>query len=138
MNRHRQQGSALVMAIAFLGAIVVLTALFWSSLSSRVAALTREEQDWQARQVAEAGLEKTVAALRAQQGGYSGEAPTSFGPGVFHSTVETITASEYRITAVGTVESNGIIRGQKAVAAQVRIGAGGVVQELRWLGEKHE
>jgi type II secretory pathway component PulJ len=90
----------MVMAILSIG-----TSVLWSQIHSQ---LSQQRQSWhreQAFQLAEAGLEQAIVALRAAPGQYTGEADVLLGPG--HFTVTVMAANEagaYQIESWGALD----------------------------------
>lgn len=145
----RQSGQILIISLIFMVVVATLTGALLSfvgqSLFATRLAMARE----QALQLADAGIEKAIWQLNETAGGYSGEAGTALGGGVFDVSVLNISGNTKEITAIGYVPNKAAPRATRKVKAQVtidsttvafnfalQIGAGGVemAQDARIVG----
>ncbi|MDQ1256995.1 MAG: hypothetical protein QG656_1596, partial [Candidatus Hydrogenedentes bacterium] len=114
MRFKRNRGSALMLTLGYTTAITLFVAVFLGAVHRTMHQCGEREREQQCLALAEAGIEKAIAELRAQGDAYTGEQDTSLGSGVFSVTVQP-GAGEYRIDA--TAE----LRDEDNVSARARI-----------------
>lgn len=103
--RHNQRGTALMFALMVMAILSIGTSVLWSQIHAQLA---QQRQSWhreQAYQLAEAGLEQAIMALRAAPAQYTGEADVPLGPGTFTVTVQPAgDAGAYQIESWGALD----------------------------------
>jgi type II secretory pathway pseudopilin PulG len=124
----------MVMAILSIG-----TSVLWSQIHSQLSQQRRVWHQEQAFQLAEAGLEQAIAALRAAPGAYTGETAVPLGPGTF--TVAVQTAGEpgvYQIVSWGTLDRAAYRYDRAGLRAEVKLSSSGLLEHYAWQPIKGE
>lgn len=114
----------MVMAILSIG-----TSVLWSQIHGQLA---QQRQTWhreQAFQLAEAGLEQAMVALRAAPQSYTGEAAVPLGPGSFTVTVQPGgVAGTYRIDSWGVLDQAAYRYDRAGLRAELKLSPSGRVE----------
>lgn len=128
--RHASaRGSALILAVGYLAVLTISATAFLTLLNRGIETLSRDERRQVCLNLAEAGIDTAVAALRAQGGAYAGERDTALGDGWFSVEVEAPAGGgAYRIVSRARLENGTWL----AVAADVALGPDGTARVLRW------
>lgn len=137
--RPREAGSVLIVAIVFVAILSIGTSAALRHLHMTMAEIKRQENVEAAPALAEAGLEKAFAMLRAHPGAYAGESDTPLGDGRFSVAVTRgPRAGVYAVRSEGIV-ADGVGRGEKQViVAEMEIQPGGGLRTGPWRVEKKQ
>jgi len=119
-----ESGVALLIAIAFLAILGIGSGVLWSQLHGRLEHAGQFEERETARALAEAGIEKAIAAL-AQDRSYTGESETPIGDGVFSVEVFAQAEEQYRVIGTGVFVEEGQVMARQELAAELRFAPGG-------------
>ena len=123
MNRRRKQsGMTLVLAITFLGVLVILVSALTMHLLSSMREVQRETVTAQVFQIAEAGVNHGLARL-ARDAHYRGEKATAFGGGSFDVEIKGADGEKI-IRAIGHLRTS---TRELSQTITVRVGATGIV-----------
>ncbi len=138
-HRPRAAGSVLIVAIVFVAILSIGTTAALRHLHMTMAEIKRQENVETALALAEAGLEKAFAMLRAHPDTYKGESDTPLGDGRFSVAVTRgPRAGVYAVRSEGIV-ADGVGPGQKQViVAEVEIQPGGGLRTGPWRVEKKQ
>lgn len=98
-----KRGSALLIAVTVLAIAGIGVAVVWQQLHTTLAYTQNQASSRQAAYLAEAGLDKAIALVRAQPG-YAGETDTPLGEGRFSVQVTQTAPGHYRIVATGLLD----------------------------------
>ena len=132
-RRHGERGTALIFALMVLLILSMGTAALWSQLHGNLAAQRRAWHKEQAFQLAEAGLERAIAGLRAAPDAYTGETDTPFGPGTYSVTVTPGAApGEFTIASWGRLENASARFDRAGLRGRLRRAGDGAVAEYVW------
>src|SRR5688500_16259335 len=88
-----EKGQILVFAIGILLVIIIMTVLLISNAFTYSASSKYSTESLQAMNLAEAGIDRAVAALNKTAGSYNGESETVLGNGSYSVTVTSIDGS---------------------------------------------
>lgn len=133
LRLYRADGMAMLLVLGLLAAMSIGSATFFGLLNHDLARAHAVERGQVCMNLAEAGVDKAIAELRADPSKYTGEHDTSLGAGFF--SVETSRlqgAREYRITSTGLLRSDGHVLKEVRVSADISFTPDGGVQTLRW------
>lgn len=137
--RQNQRGTALMFALMVMAILSIGTSVLWSQIHSQLA---QQQQSWrkeQAIQLAEAGLEQAIAALRAAPGQYTGEAKVPLGPGSF---TVTVTPGEgpgvFRIESWGELDFAAYRYDRAGLRAELKWSPSGTLERYSWQPIKGE
>ncbi|HUW62706.1 MAG TPA: hypothetical protein VMZ06_16990 [Candidatus Bathyarchaeia archaeon] len=122
-------GTALVLVIGVLAIVTISVSSFLALLHASINYTRREEAHAWCVHVAEAGLEKAVAELRAGRAAYTRESDTPVGVGEFSIGVSGVNG-RYTITSRGRIARGGLTT-VRTLQAEVRI-EGRRVVEFKW------
>jgi hypothetical protein len=116
------------------------TSVLWSQIHSQ---LSQQRQSWhreQAVQLAEAGLEQAIVALRAAPGQqYTGAANVPLGPGTFTITVRPgAEPGVYQIDAWGALARATYLYDRAGLRAEVKLSPTGTLERYAWQPIKGE
>ncbi len=135
--RNPRNGSALLMAVVLVMVLSIGAAAVWHYLHVTLRETARQEKLTMALHLAEAGLDKAVAELRARPG-YQGEQKTPLGRGRFSVTVTPQAASGgFQLVSTGEVAEDGRVQGAVVLAAELALGPDRTVKRYHWRKE-HE
>jgi len=138
-DKNNQRGTALMFALMVMMILSIGTSVLWSQIHSQ---LSQQRQSWhreQAFQLAEAGLEQAIAALRAAPGHYTGEANVPLGPGTFTVTIQPGAESGvYQIDAWGTLALAAYRYDHAGLRAEVKLSPTGTLVRYAWQPIKGE
>lgn len=128
---ERERGTALVLAVVALVIVTMFaTALLTGYRQTKQRAGDSERQLICAN-LAEAGLDKAIAELRANPDAYRGEADTMLGRGTFSVEVlPSATPGQFEIRSTGAIGGGAPARAQ--IVATVAFDASGQLRALRW------
>ena len=127
------EGTALLVAVAYVGAVTMLAATSLTALNQAIAAAGRTESRHVAFSLAEAGIEKAVAELGAHPRTYRGEEVTHLGEGWFSVTVTPDKPQgTYRIVSTGVRGDAYGVRGTVPLEVYVRLSSDGEIDSFRW------
>ncbi len=135
-TRNPRNGSALLMAVVLVMVLSIGASAVWHYLHVTLKETTRQEKLTMAMHLAEAGLDKAVAALRARPG-YKGEQKTPLGRGRFSVTVTKAAAGGFHLVSTGEVAEDGRVQGTVVLAAELTLGPDHTVKRYHWRKE-HE
>lgn len=128
----RKSGSALIAVVVYLLIVTSLSVAFFGTLHRAMSQARINEQHRQCRYLAEAGIEKALAELRAAPGVYRGEQNTPLGSGTFSVDVAPETApGAYRIHATGALTDGQFVLAKCDETASV-VFSGTRIRALRW------
>ena len=137
--RENQRGTALMFALMVMMILSIGTSVLWSQIHSQLA---QQRQSWhreQAFQLAEAGLEQAIVALRAAPGQYTGEASVPLGPGTFTVTIQPgAEVGVYQIDAWGTLTLAAYGYDRAGLRAEIKLSPTGKLERYGWQPIKGE
>lgn len=119
-----QSGQIFILAIGILLIVVVTTIVLISSAFTYSASSKYSVNALQANQLAEAGIDKAVAALNTSAGSYSGDVETTLGSGSYDVTVTNIDANNKIIEATGYIPSKADPKTKRTIKIQISKGDG--------------
>lgn len=132
-RRHNQRGSALIFALVMLFILSIGTSVLWQQLHGNLAQHRRSWHHEQAFQLAEAGLETAVAALRVSPGEYQGEADVPLGAGHFSVTVAPGGGpGAYTLESWGRLDNAAYFHDSAGLRARLRLSPEGRILEYAW------
>lgn len=123
-NQVRQSGQVLVLALVIVGLVMINTLVIVSGSQLFSQNTNYTIQSSQALDLAEAGVDKALAALNATGGNYNGETETLFGSGSFSVTITTKDALTNIIAATGYVPNEANPKVKRTIQIQASKGAG--------------
>ena len=134
-KRLSDRGAALIIVLALLAAAAMLSASFYIMLHHTLDDTYRRGREQAALALAEAGLDKTIAFLRAGPKEYQGEEETALGAGYFSTRVNAIEGirQAWRIQAKGVVYPE--VKGFSAsvsITATLLLDEHGKIARLTW------
>jgi len=129
--RERREGTALLAVVAYLGIVSILSGTFFVAVNRALDRAAAQESREVGRCLAESGVEKALAELRADPG-YPGETGAVLGEGTFSVAVERGANGVYRIVSTGARTEGRVVPVTVEVEAELR---DGVVSALRWVEE---
>ena len=104
----REDGVALFLVISFLGAMTLLLSAFLGSVRMTLAEQRTRSRGLIVHNLAQAGIDSAIAALRTDPGGYDGETDVALGEGRYSVRVRNGGGpGRYRITAIGEIVDTG-------------------------------
>ena len=128
-----RDGSALLVAVGYLAAITIFASTFLSFLNRTISNQRRTELKQICLNIAEAGVDKAFAELRARPTDYRGEKDTPLGKGRFSVEIEPgERRGEYAIVSTAEVTNGKLVLARARVAVDVVLSGSGTVRELRW------
>jgi len=131
--RKGERGTALIFALLVLFILSAGTTALWSQLHGNLAAQRRAWHQEQAFQLAEAGLERAIAGLRAAPDAYTGEVDTPLGPGAYSVTVSPGAApSEFILESWGRLENAAYRFDRAGLRGRLRLSENGAVNDYAW------
>jgi len=134
---RRVQGSALILAIGYLTVITIFATAFLTLLHHTMSAMKEDQRRQVVANVAEGGLDKAIATLRAQPDTYRGEQNVPLGEGLFSVRVEAAEAPRtYRIVSEARLVDVAARGTHARVEAHLVLTPQGTVRELRWVEVK--
>jgi len=119
-----QSGQIFILAIGILLIVVVTTIVLISSAFTYSASSKYSVDALQANQLAEAGIDKAVAALNTSAGSYSGDVETTLGSGSYDVTVTTIDANNKIIQSTGYIPNKANPKTKRTIKIQISKGDG--------------
>lgn len=136
-------GQTMIIAIIFLAVVLILIASMFSRVSNFLQLGAKSVGSEQARNLAEAGVEKALWQLNETAGAYTGEANAQIGTtGTFTTTIENKNANLKTITATGFIPNSTsprfkqVIKVDTLISAEqisfnyaVQVGTGGVTMQ---------
>lgn len=124
-------GTALMLALGYVIVITMFVSAFVAALNRGIERRAKERYIQASSSLAEAGVDKAIAALR--QGGYAGEEKTPLGAGWFSVTVTPgLERGAYRIDALGALGGGEVTRGYVRIGADIVIDGARHSRTLRW------
>jgi Tfp pilus assembly protein PilX len=138
MNRRSStRGSVLIFVMLLVAILGLGTAEAWRHLHMTLKESTRIEYALNAQHLAEAGLDKALAALRAHAD-YRGEADTALGMGRFSVTVTPAADAprSYVLLATGKAGEAEHPIATRTLRAMLVLDAKGGIRQYRWQPEK--
>lgn len=129
-SRNGERGSALLISLLLLLVLGMGSAAIWQGMHLEFKSATDQRHRDEAYYLAEAGMRKALAELRAQPD-YAGEEQTSLGGGYFTVSVSAHSGGDYSIRSQGVLASDGLQQAQYVLQAEVTLNNTG--QVLRYL-----
>ncbi len=137
MNRRGhfgdRRGMAMGMAILLLGVLTLSAGAFFTLLHMTLSQEAVLQRRAEAMGLAEAGLERAMARLRAGNGAYEGESDRAMGEGVFN--VRVARGDEpgmYTIASTAESHRDSAASERVSLEAEVRVAPGGAVEVRHW------
>lgn len=124
LNFTSQKGSIFPLALIVLTSLLVITLVLVSNSFTLSQSSRYSLDSLEAANLADAGIDKAVAALNKSGGTYNGEAETILGPGSYSVTVTSKDASTNIVTATGYIPSKTNPKSKKTVQIQISKGIG--------------
>lgn len=121
---YSQSGNLLILSMLVLTLIMINTVVLIGGALDLRQGTNYSLRDVQAISLAEAGIDKAVAALNNTAGAYTGEAETSLGEGTFEVSVASVDANNKNITATGYIPNKANPQVTRTVKMQVVKGSG--------------
>lgn len=119
-----QKGQIFILAIGVLLIVLVTTVVLISSAFTYSASSRYSVDALQANQLAEAGIDKAVAALNTSAGSYSGDVETTLGNGSYDVNVTSIDANNKIIEATGYIPNKSEPKTKRTIKIQISKGDG--------------
>jgi hypothetical protein len=119
-----QKGQILVFAIGILLVIIIMTVLLISNAFTYSASSKYSTESLQAMNLAEAGIDRAVAALNKTAGNYNGESETILGNGSYSVTVTSIDGSNKIVEATGYIPNKTNPKSKRTIKIQISKGEG--------------
>jgi hypothetical protein len=129
-------GSVLLGALILIFIVSAGAGLVWRALQQQVDRQHRESRQEQVQQLAEAGVDTAIAALRHDRN-YAGEQDTPLGEGLFTVGVVRETGDAYAITSEAKLRDGAIVRAESTLLATVRLDGAGHIASLLWRKKEH-
>lgn len=127
------EGMALYLVIGFLAALMIASGAFFTLLHRTMDHARAVDRHQVCIHIAEGGLDKALAELRARPGSYHGEEETALGQGLFTVEVEPPQPSgTYRVASTGFLRDGPVVLARARVAATIAVAADGAVAVLEW------
>lgn len=123
-NINNEKGQILVFALGVLVLIIITTILLISSAFTYSASSKYSIESLQATHLAEAGIDRAVAALNKTAGAYNGESETPLGGGSYSVTVTSIDASNKIIESTGYIPNKANPKSKRTIRIQISKGDG--------------
>ena len=132
-QQRRDEGTAMIIVVGFLAVLMIGSATFFSLLHRTMSHAHGTERRQVCLNLAEGGLDKALADLRARHGVYAGEQETALGEGMFSVEVRHGSAQGvYHVTSTGFLRDGVVVLARARVAADVLLAPDGVILGLRW------
>lgn len=132
-SRDRRKGLAMLLVLGYLAVLMTGSAAFFTLLNVTLSQAHAREEARYCRNLAEAGIEKAIAALRRHPAEYRGERDVPLGKGRFSVEVTPMEGPRtYRVISKGSLRDSGFVRRQACVVAKVSLAADGRVASLHW------
>lgn len=119
-----ESGQIFVLAIGVLLIVLVTTIVLISGAFTYSASSKYSVDSLQANQLAEAGIDKAVAALNSTAGAYSGDPETTLGSGSYDVKVTNIDANNKIIESTGYIPSKATPKSKRTIKIQISKGDG--------------
>jgi type II secretory pathway component PulK len=120
---------ALLAVVVYLFIVTALSAAFFQTVHQTMDQARKAERRNQCLYLAEAGVEKAIAALRAYPEVYRSETDTTLGPGTFSVEVTPLAeAGAFRIRATGRLSGSASARDGCSLISEVAFSEGRVVR----------
>lgn len=117
-----KQGQTMIIAIIFLAVVLILIASMFSRVANFLQLGAKSVGSEQARNLAEAGIEKALWQLNETAGAYTGETNTQIGTtGTFTTTIENKSANLKTITSTGFIPNAANPRWKQVIKSDVLI-----------------
>lgn len=128
-----KDGSALLITVGYLAAMTIVASTFLAFLNRTVSNWHQTELKQLCYNIAEGGVDKALAELRAHRDDYRGEKNTPLGKGRFTVEVRpTGRAREYAIVSTGELTDGEFVISRACVIAEATLSSTGTVLELNW------
>jgi len=132
-KKQNERGTALMFALFVLVILSTGTALLWKQLHGNLEQQRRSWHKEQSLQLAEAGLERAIAELRAAPEAYRGSEAVALGSGVYTVRVTPDdTAGGYVLESHGKLEGAAYPYDHSVLRGTVRLSPGGQVLSYTW------
>jgi len=127
------EGMALYLVIGFLAALMIASGAFFTLLHRTIDHAHAADRHQVCLHIAEGGLDKALAELRARPGSYDGEEETPLGRGLFTVQLEpSQTSGMYRVASTGILRDGPVVLARARVAAMIAVTPEGAVAVLEW------
>ncbi|MBN2312228.1 MAG: hypothetical protein JXR94_24830, partial [Candidatus Hydrogenedentes bacterium] len=130
---NARRGSAMILALGYLAAISIFAAAFLTLIHRTMSNMARTQRTRAAVTIAEGGIDKAVAQLRAHGADYRGERGTPLGDGRFTVVAKPAGPAAYRIASEGWLTATHGPGARARVAAELQLDAAGRVRAFRWV-----
>lgn len=120
----KEKGQILVLAMIVLGIVFLNVILLAGGSMNFFQNANQTVRSTQALHLAEAGIDKALAALNSTAGEYSGESDTSLGAGTFSVSVTTVDANTKQVESTGYIPSRQNSKAKKTIRMTVAKGVG--------------
>ncbi len=133
------RGSALLMAVVLIAVLSIGAAALFKHLHDSFEEYRRYERDTTVLHLADAGIDKAIAALRHTDRPTPETLEFTLGEGVIQVHIAAADdAGAYHITSQAALRYEGITRATDTYTAVVRVMPGGDVRRLSWKREKRQ
>jgi Tfp pilus assembly protein PilX len=119
-----QSGAIFALSLIVLTTVLVITIVLVSSSFTYKQSSRYSLNDLETVSLAEAGVDKAVAALNQSGGSYNGESETAFGAGSYSVAITNEDASTKKIVATGYIPNKTNPKSQKTIELKVSKGVG--------------
>jgi len=130
---RRDCGTALFFVLALLMVLMISSGTFYSLLHSTMSQGKHEQQSQVCLNLAEGGIDKALAALRAKNLDYAGEQDTPLGDGFFSVEVRPGDRTDVqRIVSNGFLREGTVVLAKACVTMDVALSPDGAIREIFW------
>lgn len=138
-DRKLQRGSALIFVVILLTVMAVGSTAMWRYLHFNGEHGRRVTETAKAIHLAEAGLEKAIAALREQGAAYQGETNTALGDGRFSIRVQpTAETGAWTLRSTGELTDGQLVLKRVTLKGALKLSSSGAVAEYHWSRDRGE
>lgn len=132
-TRHAERGAAMLLAVALMGVFAIVGGACWRHLHVSLAQVRDTAKAQLSRELAEAGLARAVAELRAGNTSFTGAERVPLGEGVYSVSLAPAADGARAVTATGALADGNTLRREVKIRALLHTGSAGQV-EVEYLG----
>jgi type II secretory pathway component PulK len=137
-TKRQQRGAALLLALCCLAVLTIMSAAFFEDVHRAIRDQNASRWRFVAASLANAGMEKAIAAMNARTAAYSGETDSPLGDQADHRTTFSVevqhdaASGRFVVVSTGLVQEGPLILGKARIEAVLERGQDQHLRVTRW------
>jgi Tfp pilus assembly protein PilX len=134
-QKHPQRGAAMLLAVIMMAVFAIMGSAYWRHLHVSIAHARDGAKQQLSRELAEAGIARAIAELRAGHTTFTGVERVPIGEGIYTVELTPLEGTTREITATGALADGNELRRPVRIKARIHLDAAGLPASVEYLAE---